>query len=136
MPLSPYKSGQSELDRVGSCSRSFLKPRAEMQSTLSLLSFYLHTIAFQNRDIKVRNKGKYNYIGAVWLKDGRIVCSAQGCNKFSKKKKRRVGTIPTHLSLRRKASLVLCRGVSTMWDLGSGAVCRMPLITTDTELQF
>lgn len=83
MPLSPYKSRQSELDRVGSCSRSFLKPRAEMQSTLSLLSFYLHTIAFQNRDIKVRNKGKHNYIGAVWLKDGRIVCSAQGCNKFS-----------------------------------------------------
>lgn len=138
MPLSPsYKSEKSELDRVGSSSRSFLNPMAEIQwLCMSLLSLYLYTIAFQNRDIKVRNKGKCNYIEAVWLKGGRIVCSAQGCNKFSKKKKRLIGTIPPHLSVRRKASTVLCRGVSTMWGLGSGAVCCMPLLTTDTELQF
>lgn len=29
------------------------------------LSFYLHTIAFQNKDIKVRNKGKYDYFEVV-----------------------------------------------------------------------
>ena len=33
--------------------------------TLLLLSLYLHTIAFQNKGIKVRNKGKYNSIEAV-----------------------------------------------------------------------
>ena len=32
---------------------------------LLLLSLYLHTIAFQNKGIKVRNKGKYNSIEAV-----------------------------------------------------------------------
>ena len=64
----PYKLQHWELRRLSNLSKVTQWTNLELKfNSLSflLLSFYLHTIAFQNKDIKLRNKGKYNYIEAV-----------------------------------------------------------------------
>lgn len=79
-----HKLENRELGRLSNFSKVACPANVEQKcNSLSILlpNFYLHTIAFQNKDIKVRNKGKYNYIEAVYLKDGCIVCRAWGSNK-------------------------------------------------------
>lgn len=63
-----YKLENRALGRLSNMPKVTQQANVQMKLSslaLLLLSLYLHTIAFQNKGIKVRNKGKYNSIEAV-----------------------------------------------------------------------